>query len=171
MFKSDFEKRSACFLILCIVLLMLLASCEKKASLSGGAHDVAVKIYTAAGNGKELYEENIIPDEAYTLGISPEYFSETIEEAKLFHLSEISGGKSMAVIVARDELMAGELFEKMYDGYDWVPCDPAENAAFMVFGRYIVLAKDMEDMTQTICRAFSDVAGGKITTRISRNPM
>ena len=47
MFKSDFEKRSACFLIICIVLITLLASCEKKASLSGNAHDVAVKIYTA----------------------------------------------------------------------------------------------------------------------------
>ena len=97
MFKSDFEKRSACFLIICIVLITLLASCEKKASLSGNAHDVAVKIYTAAGNGKELYEENIMPDEAYTLGISPEYFSEAVEEAKLFRLSEISGDRKSVV--------------------------------------------------------------------------
>ncbi|MGN1095897.1 MAG: hypothetical protein ACI4QR_05870 [Eubacteriales bacterium] len=172
MFYNDFEKKCIYFLFFISVLMMLLPSCGRRVSLHGGAHEVAADIYSLSDAGNiKIYEENISPKESYTLGISEDDFYENIEEAKLFHISEISGGRSLAVVVAKNDVAAGKLFERMYRGYDWVPCDPCDKAAFMIYGRYIVIAKDDSENTSKFCSAFSSLSGGGATVKISENPM
>lgn len=172
MFGDDFKRRLAFFLTVLSIMLMVLVSCGKRATLSGSAYDIAHRIYDLADEGgRKIYDEGINSDEAYEFGLSSEDFIENIDEARIFRVSEISGGRSMAVIVAKSEIAAGKLFERMYDGYDWVPCDPSDRAAFMLFGRYIVVAKDDAPETEKLCRAFSTLSDGGATVRISENPM
>ena len=64
-----------------------------------------------------------------------------------------------------------QLYAYLYENYDWAPCDPAENMAFMLFGRYVVTVKDEREETEKLCRAFSSIAQGDATVRYSENPM
>ncbi len=172
MFKNDFGKKTALFLTLMLFMLLLLMSCEKRDTLTGSAYDVARHIYDVAdGEGGELFHEKINADGAYEIGLTPEEFQNTVEEARLFKRSEFSGGKSMAVIVAKDEMVAGKLFDKLYNTYEFAPCDPCDKAAFLQSGRYILIAKDDEDDTERLCSAFSFICGGHMRVKTKDNPM
>lgn len=175
MFNYDYDKKCALFASILALVLLVLVSCGKQMraeQLTGNAHDVAFRIYEEAGEDRSgVYEERVNIENSYIFGISEDDFRENVEEATVFHPSALSGGKSLCVIVAKDETAAMELYKTLYGEYDWAPCDPADSMAFMRFGRYIVTVKDEREQTAKLCRAFSAISDGGATVRFSENPM
>ncbi len=157
------------------LVLLVLVSCGKQMkenTLDGDAHEVAFRIYEAAGeDSSRVLEQSVSAENSYMFGISEEDFSEKAVEGALFYPSAVSMGKTLSVIVAKDEASAEELYAYLYENYDWAPCDPAENIAFMLFGRYVVTVKDEREETEKLCRAFSSIVEGDATVRYSENPM
>ncbi|MBE6653891.1 MAG: hypothetical protein E7608_00375 [Ruminococcaceae bacterium] len=175
MFYNDNDKKSAILAVLLSLALLVLVSCGKQMkenTLDGDAHEVAFRIYEAAGeDSSRVLEQSVDAGNSYMLGISEDEFEEKALEGALFYPSAVSMGKTLSVIVARDEACAEQLYEYLYENYDWAPCDPADNMAFMLFGRYIVTVKDEREETEKLCRAFSSIAQGDATVRYSENPM
>lgn len=174
MFNNDYYKRYSLWAAVLALVLLVSVSCGKhmRTDLEGSAHDVALRIYEEAGeDSANAYEESVDAENAYIFGISEEDFREKVAEAAVFHPSELSGGRTLCVIVAKDEADARELYARLYDEYDWAPCDPADSMAFMKFGKYIVTVKDEREETAKLCRAFSAISDGGATVRFSENPM
>ncbi len=175
MFYNDNDKRSAVAAALLSLVLLVFVSCGKQmktATLDGGAHEVAFRIYEAAGeDSSRVLEQSVDAENSFMLGISEDDFREKAVEGALFYPSALSMGKTVSVIVAKDEVCAEELCSYLYENYDWAPCDPAENIAFALFGRYVVMIKDERAETEKLCRAFSAITQGESTVRYSENPM
>ena len=174
MFNNDYYKKYSLWAAVLSLMLLVLVSCGKhmRTDLEGSAHDVALRIYEEAGENTAMaYEEIVNAENAYIFGISEEDFREKIAEATVFHPSELSGGRTLCVIVSKDEATAKELYARLYDEYDWAPCDPSDSMAFMRFGKYIVTVKDGREETAKLCRAFSAISDGGATVRFSDNPM
>ena len=175
LFYNDNDKKSAVAAALFSLVLLVLVSCGRQmrtATLEGGAHEIAFRIYETAGEDTSLVlEQSVDAENSFMLGIPEEDFSEKATEGALFYPSALSMGRTVSVIVAKDEACAGEICEYLYKNYDWAPCDPAENAAFMVCGRYVVMIKDERAQTEKLCRAFSSITQGGATARYSENPM
>lgn len=175
MFYNDNDKKSAILAVTFALVLLVLVSCGKQMkqdTLNGGAHEVAFRIYDAAGeDSSRVLEQSVDVQNSYMLGIAENEFEEKAVEGALFYPSAVSMGKTLCVIVAKDEACAEQLYAYLYENYDWAPCDPAENMAFMLFGRYVVTVKDEREETEKLCRAFSSIAQGDATVRYSENPM
>lgn len=175
MFYNDNDKKGAIIAVLLALVLLVLVSCGKQmraSTLNGGAHEVAFRIYESAGEDtSRVLEQQVDAENSFMLGIPENKFLETAVEGALFYPNAISMGKTLSVIVAKDEACAEELYSYLYENYDWAPCDPAENAAFMLFGKYIVMVKDERAETEKLCRAFSSITKGDATVRYSENPM
>ena len=175
MFYNDNDRKGAISAVLLSLVLLVLASCGKQmraSTLDGGAHEVAFRIYESAGEDTtRVLEQQVDAENSFMLGIPENKFLETAVEGALFYPNAISMGKTLSVIVAKDEVCAEELYSYIYENYDWAPCDPAENAAFMLFGKYIVMVKDERAETEKLCRAFSSITKGDAVLRYSENPM
>ncbi len=175
MLKNDNDKKYAVFASVLALILLTLVSCGRQMQaekLTGGAHDVAFRIYKAAGEDSSgVYEEALNTENSYIFGIAEDDLLNDVEEASVFRPSALAGGRALCVIVAKDETAAERLYSKLYEEYDWAPCDPADSMAFMRFGRYVVTVKDEHEQTAKLCRAFSAVSDGGAVVRFSENPM
>ena len=115
MFYNDNDKKSAILAVLLSLALLVLVSCGKQMkenTLDGDAHEVAFRIYEAAGeDSSRVLEQSVDAGNSYMLGISEDEFEEKALEGALFYPSAVSMGKTLSVIVARDEACAEQLYE------------------------------------------------------------
>ena len=172
MYRNDNDKKYALLAAIFAVLLFTLAACGKQMRELGGAHDIAFRVYEQAGlDTRGMSEERITAAESYIIGISGEDFRENVAEAGIYRPSALSAEQSLCVVVAKSEPCAQEIFEEMCESYDWPPCDPAESAVFMQYGKYILLGKDSAEGARALCEAFRTETDGEVKTDFSQNPM
>ena len=172
-YKNDNDKKFALAAAILAMLLFTLVSCGKQmAELKGSAKDVVFRVYSRAGiNTDSMYHEEFQKDSAYTLGISEESFEENVEEAHIYRPSELNPSKSIFIVIAKNKYGAEDLYNEIYEDYDWAPCDPADQAVFMLYDKYILMAKDDDEEIERIANAFSDETEGNALMHFSRNPM
>ena len=173
MYRNDNDKKYALLAAIFAVLIFTLVACGKEMRrLQGDARDIAHMVYERAGIDARNMEETALSElESYMLGVEPEDFRENVEKACVYRPAALSASQSLCVVVAKSEPCAEELFEEMRDGYEWAPCDPAESAVFMQYGKYILLGKDSARGAGAISEAFSSETGGRAKTEFSQNPM
>ena len=173
MYKNDNDKKLAVLAALFAFLIFTLVSCGKEMSeLRGGTRDIAQRIYERTGmDARNMDEEEISSSESYILGIEEMHFLDKIEKACIYRPTVLSAAQSLCVVETKSEKYADEIFEEMNDNYEWAPCDPAESAVFMKYGKYIILCKDSSACVRTVAEAFGAETDGGARTRFSQNPM
>ncbi len=173
MYNNDNNQKYALLAALFAMIIFTLVSCGKQmASLHGGAHDIAFRMYAQAGvDTGNMNEEELSHESSYILGISEESFKQNVESAHVFRPDELSAAQSLCIVVAKNAPCAEDIYKEMKLSYDWAPCDPAETAVFMVYGKYVLLAKSDEEGANALERAFASESGGKASASFSHNPM
>ena len=173
MYRNDNDKKYALLAAIFALLIFTLVSCGKEMrKLAGNAHDIAERVYERAGIDASNMEETVLsPMDSYMLGIDEEDFREDVEEAKVYRPALLSAEQSLCVVVAKSESRAEDIFEEMRKSYEWAPCDPAESAVFMQYGKYILLGKDKAEGTKAVSEAFASETGGGARMDFSQNPM
>lgn len=173
MYRNDNDKKYALMAAIFAVLIFTLVSCGKEIKrLQGDARDIAHRVYERAGiDVRNMEETPLSPFESYMLGIDAEDFRENVEEACVYRPSVLSATQSLCVVVAKSEPCAEDIFEEMRENYEWAPCDPAESAVFMQYGKYILLGKDSREGAGAISEAFAAETGKGLKTDFSQNPM
>lgn len=173
MYRNDNDKKYALLAAIFAVLIFTLVACGKQMrELRGSAQDIARRVYEQAGlDASGMSGERVTAEEAYMLGISGEDFRENVAEAGIYRPAELSAEQSLCVVVAKSADSAEEIFEEMCEDYEWAPCDPAESAVFMRYGKYILLGKASAAGTRSLCEAFLAETGGEAQADFSQNPM
>jgi hypothetical protein len=173
MYKNDNDKKLAVLAVLFAFLIFTLVSCGKEMrELRGGARDIAERIYEHAGiDTRSMDEDEISSSESYILGIAEMHFLDKTEKVCIYRPTALSSDRILCVIEAKSESFANELFEEMNDNYEWAPCDPAESAVFMKYGKYIILCKDSAECVRAVAEAFDAETDGGAKTEFSQNPM
>lgn len=172
MFKNDNDKKFLIIVAVFTALLFTLASCGKKITeLEGDAHEIAQRIYQRMGMPHTPSESDILADEAYILGLSEKDFTENVASAKMFCENELSSKTFLCILIANNEASAESIYSDMCKNYDWAPCDPADSAVFMRYGKYVLMAKDSDDGTHNICSAFMAETDNSASAVYSQNPM
>ena len=172
MFNNDNEKKILIIVAVFTALLFTLASCGKKMTEPmGNAHDIAERIYHRMGMTNEPYESDITASEAYLIGLSEESFAENVTNAKVFYQSELCTQNFLCILEANSEASAEALYSDICKNYDWAPCDPADSAVFMRYGKHVLIAKDQDDKTHSICSAFMAETKNSASVIYSENPM
>ena len=173
MYKNDNDKKYAVLAVIFAIIIFTLVSCGKEMKrLHGSTADIAERIYEHAGiDTRSMEETELSPMESYMLGIDEEDFGENVEKACVYRPAALSAAQSLCIVVAKSEPCAKEIFEEMRENYEWAPCDPAESAVFMQYGKYILLGKDSREGAGALAEAFSLETGKGARTDFSQNPM
>lgn len=173
MYNDDNNGKYALLAALFAMLLFTLASCGKQmAELRGSAHDIAFRLYAQAGvDTGRMSEEELSEESSYMLGISEESFRKNVDEARFFRPEELSAAQSLCVVVAKSTPCAEAVYAEMKESYDWVPCEPASTAVFMIYGNCILLAKSDEAGARALSAAFDGETRGGARSDFSSNPM
>ncbi len=173
MYNNDNNQKYALLAALFAMIIFTLVSCGKQmAELRGGAHDIAFRMYAQAGvDTANMNEEELSAEGSYLIGISEESFKQNVESAHIFRPDELSAAQSLCVVVAKNAPCAEDIYAQMKAGYDWAPCDPAETAVFMLYGKYVLLAKSDAAGANALSSAFAAESGGKASASFSHNPM
>ncbi len=173
MYRNDNDKKYALLALIFVMIIFTLVSCGKEMrALRGDAHEIAWQIYERAGiDARGMEEKELTELECYMLGIDEESFGKKVEEAKIFRPDALSSGQSLCIVVAKSDYFAEEIFGEMQKNFEWAPCDPAENAVFMQYGKYVILGKDSAEGARAFSEAFAAETDGRAKTMFSQNPM
>ena len=173
LYRNDNDKKYAVLAVIFAIIIFTLVACGKEMKrLQGDEGDIAHRIYERAGiDARNMEETELSAMDSYMLGIDEEDFRENVEKACIYRPSLLSAAQSLCVVVAKNEPCAEEIFEEMRESYEWAPCDPAESAVFMQYGKYILLGKDSSEGTSALAGAFSEETEKGARTDFSQNPM
>lgn len=173
MYKNDNDKKYAVLAIIFAIIIFTLVSCGKEMKrLQGSTNDIAWRLYERAGiDARSMEETELSPMDSYMLGIDEDDFSENVEKACVYRPSALSAEQSLCIVLAKSEPCAKEIFEEMREDYEWAPCDPAESAVFMQYGKYILLGKGSREGAGALAEAFAAETDKGARTDFSQNPM
>ena len=157
--------------ILLLLFSVLLTACsEKTIAVYADAEDLASEIYARAGLEKSgVYTEELHEDTAFAFGMKREEFDGYVDKAICYRQAVDTKGQALYLFETEDDKNSVALAEKIYGGYEFVPCDPAEKMTVACSGKYVMLFKSTADETDAALEAFRALSGGALRFRKDKN--
>ena len=150
--------------ILWLLLAVFLFSCGKNAvSAFADTGNLAEQIYQKAGlDMSGVYRETLDESFAFAFGISSEDFDERVEHAVCYRETVDTKGRVLYVFEADEAGDALWLAQKIYDSYEFAPCDAAEKMTVACSGKFVVLFKSDAAEVETAAKIFRSLSGGSL---------
>ncbi len=156
--------------ILLLLSLALTACSEKTLAVYADTEDLASAIYARAGLEKAgVYTEELHEDIAFAFGMKREEFDDFVEKAICYRQAVDTKGQTLYVFETEDDKNSVTLANKIYGGYEFVPCDPAEKMTVASSGEYVILFKSTAAEVDAAIDAFRALSGGALRFRKDKN--
>jgi hypothetical protein len=154
-------------IVIGLVLSLLLVSCsEESVPVWSDAEDLASAIYSRAGLEKSgVYAEEIEEDIAFAFGMQKEEFDAYVDHAVCYRQAVDRKGQTLYLFETEEGKDAVKLAEKLYGGYEFAPCDPAEKMTVACAGRYVMLFKSTRVEVDSALEGFRSLSGGALRFR------
>jgi hypothetical protein len=154
-------------LIFMVILGICLISCEEKTVPAfADMGSLADGIFRAAGmdmNG--IYREEVDDDVAFAFGMTEEEFDSRVENAVCLRDTVDSKGRELYVFEAENEDDSVWLAQKLYESYEFAPCDVAEKMTVACAGKYVILFKSSASEVDSAIDSFRTLSGGALRYR------
>ena len=132
--------------------------------------NLAEEIYRRSGlEMSGVYRETLDEKFAFAFGISEEDFDERVETAVCFRETVDTKGRALYVFEADEENDAMWLAQKIYDAYEFAPCDIAEKMMVACMGKNVVLFKSDAAEVENASQLLRSYAGGALRFKKDRN--
>lgn len=154
-------------IILMILVGICLISCrEEDVPAFADMNGLADGIYRNTVSDTEgLYCEQIDDDSAFAFGIAEEEFDRRVENAVCLRQTVDTKGRELYVFEAESEADALWLAQKLYDAYEFAPCDAAEKMTAACAGKYAILFKSTSAEVDKAAEGFRTLTGGALRFR------
>ncbi|MBQ8496157.1 MAG: hypothetical protein IJ489_01715 [Clostridia bacterium] len=154
-------------LIVILLMSLVLTSCsEQTLAVFADMEDLASTIYARAGLEKSgVYTEELDDDIAFAFGMGREEFDDYVEKAICYRQAVDTKGQTLYVFETEADKNSVTLAGKLYDGYEFAPCDPAEKMTVACSGKYVILFKSTAAEVDAAVESFRALSGGALRFR------
>lgn len=156
--------------ILLLLTLFLTACGEKSIPVFSDTEDLAAAIYDRAGIEKNgVYCEEVENDLAFAFGISQGDFDEYVDSALCYRQAVDRKGQTLYLFETESDRDSVTLADKLYQGYEFPPCDAAEKMTVACAGNYVMLFKSNISEVEAAVEGFRSASGGALRFRKDKN--
>ncbi len=150
-----------------LFLICFLPSCgEKSVPVFADAQNLASAIYDRAGLEKDgIYCEEVEEDLAFAFGISKGDFDEYVDNALCYRQAVDDKGQTLYLFETESDRDSVSLAGKIYQGYEFPPCDAAEKMTVACAGKYVMLFKSDVSEVDAAVEGFRSASGGALRFR------
>ena len=154
-----------------LLLTLFLTACgEKSVAVFSDTEDLAAAIYDRAGLEKNgVYCEDVEEDSAFAFGISKGDFDEYVDSALCYRQAVDRKGQTLYLFETESDRSSVQLAEKIYQGYEFPPCDAAEKMTVACSGKYVMLFKSSVTEVDAAVEGFRSASGGALRFRKDKN--
>ena len=127
------------------------------------AESFAASLYSRAGLDKNgLYCEEMDESLAFVFGLNKEEFDQWVDHALCYRQMVDEKGQTLYLFETEDGQDSATFAKKIYEGYEFAPCDPSEKMAVVCSGKYVMLFKSTQAEVDAAVDGFRSLSGGAL---------